>query len=67
MLKQSFAGNASPWGPMQKQSLPEGLHPVEETNVEQFGRNCSLWEGLMLEKQIEDCVLWEGPVAGSVD
>ena len=33
--------------------------------LEQFLKNCSLWEGLALEKFMEDCLLWEGPHAGA--
>ncbi|KAJ7399547.1 hypothetical protein BTVI_113888 [Pitangus sulphuratus] len=29
--------------------------------LEQFVKNCSPWEGLTLEKLIEDCLLWEAP------
>jgi len=28
-------------------------------------KNCSLWEGAMLEKFMEDCLLWEGPHTGA--
>ena len=28
-------------------------------------KNCSLWEGLTLEKFVEDCLLWEGLHAGA--
>jgi len=31
--------------------------------LEQFVKNCSIWEGLSLEKLMEDCLLWEGPHA----
>jgi len=27
--------------------------------------NCSSWEGLTLEKCMEDCLLWEGPHTGA--
>ncbi|KAM7076250.1 alpha-2,8-sialyltransferase 8E isoform 2-T2 [Ciconia maguari] len=37
----------------------------EEPMLEQFMKNCSLWEGLTLEKFMEDCLLWEGPHAGA--
>ena len=33
--------------------------------LEQFMKNCSLWEGLVLEKFVEDCLPWEGPHAGA--
>jgi len=33
--------------------------------LEQFVKNCSLWEGLMLEKLMESSPLWEGPFAGA--
>lgn len=29
-----------------------------------FMENCSQWEGLILEKVIEDCLLWEGAHTG---
>ncbi|KAJ7404204.1 hypothetical protein WISP_146957 [Willisornis vidua] len=32
--------------------------------LEQFVKNCSLLEGLMLEHFVEDCLTWEGPHAG---
>jgi len=28
-------------------------------------KNCSPWEGLTLEKFVEDCLLWEGSHAGT--
>jgi len=28
-------------------------------------KNCSPWEGLMLEKFMEGCLPWEGPHAGA--
>ena len=28
-------------------------------------KNCSLWEGLTLEKFKQSCLLWEGPYAGA--
>jgi len=28
-------------------------------------KNCSPWEGLTMEKFMEDCLLWEGPHAGA--
>ena len=40
---------------MVDQSVPEGLHPVEEPMLEQFMKNYSPWEGLTLEKFVEDC------------
>lgn len=33
--------------------------------VEQFWKNCSLWERLTLERFVKDCVLWEGSHAGA--
>ena len=33
--------------------------------LEQFVKNCSLWEGLTLEKFVKDCLPWEGPHAGA--
>ena len=50
---------------MLEQPVPEGLHPVEGPTLEQFMKNCSLWEGLTLEKFMEDCLSWEGPHAGA--
>ncbi|PKU42521.1 protein pxr1-like [Limosa lapponica baueri] len=41
------------------------LQPVEDPTLEQFRKNCSLWEGLTLKKFVEDCLLWEGPHAGA--
>lgn len=31
----------------------------------QFVKNCSLQEGLTLEKFMENCLLWEAPYAGA--
>lgn len=31
----------------------------------QFENNCNLWEGLMLERFVEDCLLWDTPHAGA--
>lgn len=28
-------------------------------------KNCSPWEGVMLEKLVEECPLWEGPHTGT--
>ena len=42
-----LAGLVTPWG----------------LTLEQFVKNCSLWEGLVLEKFLEDCLIWEGPCA----
>ncbi|TRZ15769.1 hypothetical protein HGM15179_011351 [Zosterops borbonicus] len=33
--------------------------------VEQFIKNCSPGGGLLWEKFLEDCLLWEGPQAGA--
>jgi len=33
--------------------------------LEQFMKSYSPWEGLALEKIVEDCVPWEGPHAGA--
>ncbi|KAK4810855.1 hypothetical protein QYF61_008827 [Mycteria americana] len=33
--------------------------------LEQFVKNCSLWEGPTLEKFVKDCLLWEGPHDGA--
>ncbi|GAB0175689.1 EH domain-containing protein 4 [Grus japonensis] len=60
-----FAGRTcDPMGdPTLEQSVPEGLHPMEGTHP--HWKNCSPWEGLMLEKLMEDCLPWEGPQAGA--
>ncbi|GAB0192392.1 zinc finger and BTB domain-containing protein 5 [Grus japonensis] len=52
-----FAGRTcDPVGdPTLEQFAPEGLHPMEETMLEQFVKDCSLWERLMLEKFVKDC------------
>jgi len=39
--------------------------PWEGLMLEQCMKNCSLWEGLMLEKFMENCLPWEGPYAGA--
>ncbi|GAB0176600.1 EH domain-containing protein 4 [Grus japonensis] len=42
-----LAGFVTPWeGPTLEQSAPEGLHPMEETMLEQFVKDCSPWERL---------------------
>jgi len=33
--------------------------PWEGPMLEQFVKNCSLCEGLMLEKLMENCLLWD--------
>jgi len=33
--------------------------------MQQFVENCSMWEGLQLDKFMEDCLHWEGPQAGA--
>jgi len=33
--------------------------------LEQFVKNCSPWEGVILEKLLKDCVSWERPHAGA--
>jgi len=37
-------------GPTLEQPVPEALHPMEGPMLGQFGKSCSLWEGLTLEK-----------------
>jgi len=39
--------------------------PWNRPTVEQFMKNCSLWEGLMLDKFIEDYLPWESPHTGA--
>lgn len=46
-----------------KMFLKDGI-PGNGPTTEQFGKNCSLWEGLVLEKFLEDCLPWEGSHAG---
>ncbi|GAB0188839.1 hypothetical protein GRJ2_001349200 [Grus japonensis] len=57
--RAGFAGRTcDPVGdPTLEQFAPEGLHPVEETMLEQFVKDCSPWEGLTLEKFVKDCLL----------
>ena len=43
----------------------EDRDSVEKPTLEQFMKNCSLWEGLTLEKFVEDCLPWEGSHAGA--
>ncbi|GAB0182455.1 hypothetical protein GRJ2_000710800 [Grus japonensis] len=47
-----FAGRTcDPMGdPTLEQSAPEGLHPMGETMLEQFVKDCSPWERLTLEQ-----------------
>jgi len=37
----------------------------EGLTLEKFVKNCSLWEGPMLQKFMENCLPWEGPHAGA--
>ncbi|GAB0179058.1 hypothetical protein GRJ2_000371100 [Grus japonensis] len=62
-----FAGRTcDPVGdPMLEQSAPEGLHPVGETTLEQFVKDCSPWERPTLEQIVKDCLPWEGLHAGA--
>ena len=39
--------------------------PCERPTLEQFVKDCSLWEGLTLEKVVEGCLPQEGPHAGA--
>ena len=48
-----------------EQSAPEGLHTMKGPMLEQFVKNCSLWERPTLEKFVEDCLPWEGPHTGA--
>ncbi|CAN0114012.1 unnamed protein product, partial [Bubo scandiacus] len=32
---------------------------------EQFMKSCNVWEELTLEKFVEDCFPWEGPLTGA--
>ncbi|GAB0184410.1 zinc finger and BTB domain-containing protein 5 [Grus japonensis] len=50
-------------GPTLEQSTPEGLHSVEGTHVRAVHEELQT-VGLMLEKLVDDCLLWEGPCAG---
>lgn len=43
--------------------LEQSVH--EEPTLEQFGKNCSQWEGLTVKKSVEDWFLWEGPHSGA--
>ena len=45
--------------------LLAGLVTPRGTTLEQFVKNCSLQEGLTLEKLVEDCLSWEAPHAGA--
>lgn len=60
----------SPWQNLQTrgESSPHcsrlfaGLGPCGDPHCSsQFLKNCSLWEGLTMEKFVEDCVPWERP------
>lgn len=51
---------------MLEQSVREGLHPMEEAHAGAVQKNCSLWEESMLEMFVKDCLLCEGPHAGTV-
>ncbi|RMC09975.1 hypothetical protein DUI87_12765 [Hirundo rustica rustica] len=46
-------------GPMLEQFVPEG------TTLLQFTKNCSLWEGPVVENFMEECLLCEGLYVGA--
>lgn len=46
-------------------SNPKRHTPQRRFTLEQFVTNCSLWEGLMSERLMEDCVLEEGLHTGA--
>lgn len=33
--------------------------------LEQYRKNCNLWEGFTLQKLVKDCLWWKGPQAGA--
>lgn len=33
--------------------------------LEQYTKNCSLWEALTLQKLVKDCIWWKGLQAGT--
>jgi len=41
---------------MLEQFVPEGLHPVEGPTLGQFVKSCNPWEGLVLEKFVDNCL-----------
>ena len=49
---------------MLEPAVPEGLQPVGGPTQVWFVKN-SPWEGHVLEKFVEDCLLWEGLHAGA--
>lgn len=51
-----LAGPVTLWG---TQAAPEGQTLWKGPTLEQFVKNCSLRERLMLEKFVESCLLWE--------
>ncbi|TRZ20227.1 hypothetical protein HGM15179_006903 [Zosterops borbonicus] len=63
-----FAGRAcgamgDPWNSL----LLKDYIPLKRPTLEQFVMNCSLWESLMLEKSMGDCLLWDGPNTGTAE
>lgn len=52
-------------GSTQEQPAPEGLHPGKKTHTGAVCDELSLWEGLMLEKSVEDCPLRDRPNTGT--
>jgi len=43
-------------------SIPDGLYHGKDLQwSSSFFKNCSPWEGPMLEKFVKDCILWEEP------
>jgi len=51
-----LAGLVTPWGHTLEQPVPEGLHPMGRTMLGQSVKSCSPWEGLTLEKVVENCL-----------
>ena len=48
------AGLVTSWGHTLEQPVPEGLHQWEGPMLGQFMQSCSPWEGLALEKFVEN-------------
>ncbi|KAJ7408460.1 hypothetical protein BTVI_59456 [Pitangus sulphuratus] len=56
----SFQDLGTLWRPTLDQSIPEELYHMERTHSGEFIKNCSLWKGFMVQKFVEDCLLWVG-------
>ncbi|RMC06330.1 hypothetical protein DUI87_15761 [Hirundo rustica rustica] len=60
-----LAGLVTPGGPCRSTLLLRDYTTWEGHTLELLMRNCCPGEGLMLEKLVESCLLWEEPYTGT--